>query len=245
MIPSNRKHQTFFQVNGIVAVITGGRSGLSLYATRALDANGAKAVYIIGRREETLKEGAATGPCKAKGEKPSINDFQDALWQMPAKRVSSIFELNSTATYFTGVASLFPCKLAQESQIIINSSGLTFSREPTLSFLFTMSKVGLNHLVKMLSIALATYDHHIRCNAMAPGLYPNHMSKYTGPPSQDDAFADAYATQSGKFNPSKRMGSERNFAGVFLFMASQAGSYMNGQIITPDGGSLTQIPATY
>lgn len=45
-----------FNVKGMVAVITGGGSGLGAYAARALDANGAKAVYIIGRRKEKLDE---------------------------------------------------------------------------------------------------------------------------------------------------------------------------------------------
>lgn len=49
-----------FNVNGLVAVVTGGGSGLGLYAARALDANGAKAVYIVGRREGTLREAAKT-----------------------------------------------------------------------------------------------------------------------------------------------------------------------------------------
>jgi NAD(P)-dependent dehydrogenase (short-subunit alcohol dehydrogenase family) len=49
-----------FNVNGMVALITGGGSGLGLYAARALDANGAKAVYIVGRREETLRQAVAT-----------------------------------------------------------------------------------------------------------------------------------------------------------------------------------------
>ena len=48
-----------FSVKGLVAVITGGGSGLGLYAARALEANGAT-VYIVGRREATLKEAAAT-----------------------------------------------------------------------------------------------------------------------------------------------------------------------------------------
>jgi NAD(P)-dependent dehydrogenase (short-subunit alcohol dehydrogenase family) len=64
-----------FNVNGLVAVITGGGSGLGLYAARALDANGATAVYIVGRREETLKEAAAT----AKNGKiiPLVGDVSD------------------------------------------------------------------------------------------------------------------------------------------------------------------------
>ena len=57
MVPT-QKVQDLFNVQGLVAVITGGGSGLGLYAARALDANGAKAVYIVGRREDTLKEAA-------------------------------------------------------------------------------------------------------------------------------------------------------------------------------------------
>ncbi|KAJ3549983.1 hypothetical protein NM208_g221 [Fusarium decemcellulare] len=45
-----------FNVEGIVAVITGGGSGLGLYMTRALAENGAKKVYIIGRRADVLDQ---------------------------------------------------------------------------------------------------------------------------------------------------------------------------------------------
>ncbi|KAI8661923.1 hypothetical protein NCS55_01063900 [Fusarium keratoplasticum] len=44
-----------FDVSGIVAVVTGGGSGLGLFMTRALAENGAKKVYIIGRRKEVLE----------------------------------------------------------------------------------------------------------------------------------------------------------------------------------------------
>ncbi|KAL2069980.1 hypothetical protein VTL71DRAFT_14660 [Oculimacula yallundae] len=50
-----------FGIKGLVVVITGGGSGLGLAVAKALDANGAKAVYIIGRREESLKKAAAQG----------------------------------------------------------------------------------------------------------------------------------------------------------------------------------------
>ncbi|MCJ1305796.1 hypothetical protein MMC08_008612 [Hypocenomyce scalaris] len=48
---------TLFSVKGLVAVITGGGSGIGLMMAKALDANGAK-VYIIGRRKETLEAAA-------------------------------------------------------------------------------------------------------------------------------------------------------------------------------------------
>lgn len=47
-----------FSCSGLVAVITGGGSGIGLMVARALDANGAKAVYILGRRQETLEAAA-------------------------------------------------------------------------------------------------------------------------------------------------------------------------------------------
>ncbi|KAH7247906.1 hypothetical protein B0J15DRAFT_514623 [Fusarium solani] len=47
-----------FDVSGTVAVVTGGGSGLGLFMTRALAENGAKKVYIIGRRKEVLENAA-------------------------------------------------------------------------------------------------------------------------------------------------------------------------------------------
>ncbi|KAK2757117.1 hypothetical protein FQN54_005087 [Arachnomyces sp. PD_36] len=51
-----------FSVEGMVAVITGGGSGLGLIMAQALAANGASKVYIIGRREHKLTEAASSSP---------------------------------------------------------------------------------------------------------------------------------------------------------------------------------------
>ena len=85
MAPTNTI-QDLFNVNGLVAVITGGGSGLGLYAARALDANGAKAVYIVGRREDTLNAAAKTA---VNGTiKPIVGDATDkASLQKVAERV--------------------------------------------------------------------------------------------------------------------------------------------------------------
>ncbi|KAI9037484.1 SDR family NAD(P)-dependent oxidoreductase [Aspergillus affinis] len=50
---------SLFDVKGVVAVITGGGSGLGLFMTRALAANGAKNVYILGRRKDVLDRAAS------------------------------------------------------------------------------------------------------------------------------------------------------------------------------------------
>ncbi len=49
---------SLFRVDGLVAVITGGGSGIGLMMAKALAANGAAKVYIIGRRMESLEAAA-------------------------------------------------------------------------------------------------------------------------------------------------------------------------------------------
>ena len=51
-----------FNVKGLVAVITGGGSGIGLTMTKALALNGAHKVYIIGRRKEVLEAAAKESP---------------------------------------------------------------------------------------------------------------------------------------------------------------------------------------
>ncbi|KAI1413061.1 short chain dehydrogenase [Hypoxylon sp. FL1857] len=51
-----------FRVDGIVAVVTGGGSGIGFVMAKALAGAGAKKVYVLGRRRETLDEAAASHP---------------------------------------------------------------------------------------------------------------------------------------------------------------------------------------
>ena len=51
-----------FNVNGLVAVITGGGTGLGLIMAKALALNGAAKVYIVGRRKEVLESAAKESP---------------------------------------------------------------------------------------------------------------------------------------------------------------------------------------
>jgi NAD(P)-dependent dehydrogenase (short-subunit alcohol dehydrogenase family) len=55
---SNYNISHLFNVKDLVVVITGGGRGLGLIFANALDQNGAKAVYIVGRNEETLQQAA-------------------------------------------------------------------------------------------------------------------------------------------------------------------------------------------
>ncbi|KAH8424865.1 SDR family NAD(P)-dependent oxidoreductase [Aspergillus melleus] len=59
---SSTDSSSIFRVDGIVAVVTGGGSGIGLTMSHALASNGAKKVYILGRRKEVLETAAASYP---------------------------------------------------------------------------------------------------------------------------------------------------------------------------------------
>ncbi|KAI0408823.1 hypothetical protein F4802DRAFT_298181 [Xylaria palmicola] len=71
MVSKSLDIQSLFDVTGLVAVVTGGGSGIGLMAAQALEANGA-IVYIIGRRKESLEKAAATA--KHNNIRPIVGD---------------------------------------------------------------------------------------------------------------------------------------------------------------------------
>ena len=309
MAPTNSA-KDLFSVAGMVIVITGGGSGLGLYAARAFDANGAKSVYIIGRREETLKAAAKTavngtikpivgdvsdksvltkvvdqikqeegfvnllfanagvsGPKDAsnlaaakKGDgKLTVEEYARILFDADPATFNKALNVNCTAVYYTAIAFLPLLDAAnkkrnvpQDSQILVTSSIAGYSRQVASSYAYGASKAAANHLVKMLSTNLAQNGFHIRTNLIAPGLYPSEMTttqtkdmqQYAGVPGHEGAFAGAHVMPPER-SPAERTGSEEDFAGIALFMASRAGAYLNGETTVTDGGRLASMPATY
>ena len=306
----NNKATDLFNVKGLVAVITGGGSGLGLYAARALDANGAKAVYIVGRREETLKEAAKTavngtikpivgdvtdkesltkvadqvrqeqgyinllfanagvsGPKHAAilnegredGSKPSVAEFQKSMFEPNFDDFSFATNVNNTAVFYTAIAFLDLLdagnkqrNIPQDSQIIVTSSIAGFSLQLASSFAYSSSKAAVTHLVKMLSTYFSQAGYHIRANVIAPGLYPSEMTQgttsslktYSGVDGHESAFAGAHVVPAEN-SPAERTGSEEDFAGTILYMASRAGAFLNGETLVTDGGRLSQLPSVY
>lgn len=302
-MPPNNKAQDLFNVNGLVAVITGGGSGLGLYAARALDANGAKAVYIIGRREETLKNAAKTavngtlkpivgdvtdkeslqkiaeqirqeegyinllfanagisGPNHRKTipKEPTVKDFQKAVFAPGAEDFTQTLHVNNTAVFYTTIAFLDLLdggnkkgNVPQDSQVIVTSSVAGFSRYLATSFAYSTSKAAVNHLVKMLSTYFSQNGFRIRANLIAPGLYPSEMTEGTtggmellGSVKGHDAFSGAYKAEAS-MAPAERTGSEEDFAGTILYMASKAGAFLNGETLLTDGGRISTLPSVY
>lgn len=274
-----------------------------LYAAKALDANGAKAVYIVGRREETLKKAASqavngkiiplvgdvsnkdslarlaetvrkeqgyanllfanagvSGPninnlFPQPGVKPDVKGFQEAMWKPTMEEFSAPAHVNCTAVFYTAVAFLDLLdagnkkgNLAQRSQILVTSSIAGFSRFPASGFAYSTSKAAVTHLTKMMSSYFG--DYSIRCNIIAPGLYPSEMTAGSMDKLEKNdanvhgAFEGAHKMPKER-SPEERTGSEQDFAGTVLYMCSQAGAYLNGEAMVTDGGRLGQLPSVY
>lgn len=72
----------------------------------------------------------------------------------------------------------------------------------------------------------------------------SQLDKFAGVEGHKEDFADAHAMPQDRC-PAERTGSEQDFAGTVLFMASRAGAYLNGETLVSDGGRMSQLPATY
>jgi NAD(P)-dependent dehydrogenase (short-subunit alcohol dehydrogenase family) len=196
---------------------------------------------------------------KGPSEKPTVEEFQEACWEPETDVFTNTYDINCTSVFYTAVAFLGLLdagnkkgNLAQESQVLVTSSVAGLNRLVSSGFAYHTSKAATNHLVKMLSTYFAANDFHIRANVLAPGMFPSEMTstmtagskKFEGIEGHKDAFEGAYVIPKQK-STLERTGSEQEFAGLVLFLASQAGAYMNGAVIPFDGGWLAQTPGSY
>jgi NAD(P)-dependent dehydrogenase (short-subunit alcohol dehydrogenase family) len=93
---------------------------------------------------------------------------------------------------------------------------------------YAVSKAAVIQMTKALALEWAR--HGIRVNALAPGYIETELNR--------DFFASAAGQALIKRVPQRRLGEARELDGALLLLASRAGSYMTGTVITVDGGHL-------
>jgi NAD(P)-dependent dehydrogenase (short-subunit alcohol dehydrogenase family) len=91
---------------------------------------------------------------------------------------------------------------------------------------YAASKAALIQLTKAMALELAR--HRIRVNALAPGYIETGMNR--------DFFASDAGQAMIKRVPQRRIGTPEELDGALLLLASEAGSYMTGSVVTVDGG---------
>ncbi|MDR0819659.1 MAG: SDR family oxidoreductase [Oscillospiraceae bacterium] len=113
--------------------------------------------------------------------------------------------------------------------VIINTASIGGIQGARAGASYTASKFGIVGLTK--NIAFMYAQKGIRCNAIAPGGVATEIAVGLKSPSK---FGSERASSGMGANP--RYGSADEIAGVALFLASDDSSFVNGAVITADGG---------
>ncbi len=240
------------KLNGKVAVITGGSSGMALASAKLFVDEGAY-VFITGRRQEALDEAVeligrnVTG---VQGDAANLDDLDrlfetvkrekgniDVLFAsagvggearklgaITEKDFDTIFGLNTRGTLFT-VQKALPL-FNDGGSIIMTGSIASIKGWPDYS-VYSASKAALRSFARTWLNELR--DRHIRVNVLSPGQIAT--------PIQDQMFDAETKRQFEALIPRGKMGRPEEIATVALFLASDDSSYVNGVELSVDGGT--------
>ena len=243
------------KLDGKVAVVTGGNSGIGLATAKEFSYQGAK-VAISGRDQETLnsaKKEIGNGVLVVKADTSNLNDI-DALFGavqkefgkidvlfvnagvgkfLPIESVDEkffdhIMDINFKGAYFT-IQKALPL-LNENASIILNTSINAHIGMPNSS-VYAASKAALITLARTLSAELV--GRGIRVNAVSPGPVTTPIFNKAGlAPQELKKLAQSIQDQV----PMKRFGLPEEIAKTVLFLASSDSSFLLGTEIVADGG---------
>jgi len=239
---------TAAKLNGKVAVITGGTTGIGLAAAKLFVREGAY-VFITGRRQKELDEAVkaiGSNVAGVQGDVANLADL-DRLYEAvsrkgridvlfanagvaefaPLEKITEahfdkLFTINVRGTVFT-VQKALPL-LNDGASIILTGSVAGSKGTPAFS-VYGATKAALRCFVRGWTLELK--DRHIRSNVLSPG--PTDTPAVGQQPS--DAIARIVSTI-----PMGRMGSSDEIAKAALFLASDDSSFVTGIELFIDGG---------
>jgi NAD(P)-dependent dehydrogenase (short-subunit alcohol dehydrogenase family) len=252
---------SLFDISGKTALITGGSRGIGLMIARGYVEAGAK-VYISSRKAEVCDEVAAelskVGTCVSVPADLSVDAEADRLaaeiagmepkldilvnnaganWgapiaDFPASGFDKVLALNVKAPFLLTRALLPQLEAAgtqDDPARVIMIGSIDGIQVPMLdTFSYSSSKAALHQLTRHLAKQLGA--RNITVNAVAPGPFESKMMAATL-----EAFGKEIAARS----PLGRIGRPDDMAGVAVYLASRAGSYVTGAVIPVDGGIAT------
>jgi len=256
---SNSTHSGSGKLSGRVALITGGDSGIGRAVAVAFAREGAD--VAISYLEETADAKEAGRLVRAEGGRcltmagdiadealchelvaRTISEFgrldclvNNAAEQHPQDSIADISAEQLERTFRTNIFSMFhltkaalPHLQKQQGSTIINTTSVTAYKGSPQLLDYSSTKGAIVAFTRSLSMALA--EQGIRVNAVAPGPIWTPLI-----PSTFDA------EKVGKFGqdvPMQRAGQPAEVAQSYVFLASDDSSYMSGQTLHPNGGTV-------
>ncbi len=243
------------KLEGKVAVVTGGTTGIGLGVAQGLAAGGAT-VFITGRRQEELDaavEAIGHGAVGVKGDVSRLDDL-DRLYDVVRQRAPQIhvlvanagggafqalgaitedefdktFAINVKGTLFT-VQKALPL-LADGASVILTSSTSTTRALPGFS-VYGATKAAIRNFARHWILDLK--DRRIRVNAISPG--PTKTPGLQGLVANDEQWR-AFEGQLAAQVPLGRVGDPREIGRAVVFLASADSSFVNGTELFVDGG---------
>ena len=250
------KNTTLFDLSGRTALITGGNSGIGAAIARGLGQAGAQ-VVLTARREQALQEQVALLADEGIEASYNVCDLADhstlqACASEAVARAGAIdilvnaagvnlrqpfelvdydswrlqMELHLAAPFFL-TQELAPAMKKNGWGRIINIASLQSYRAFANSAPYGAAKGGIVQLTR--AIAQEWSSHGITCNAIGPGFFPTPL---TASVFGDVSLSRHHAEQTCI----GRNGQLEDLHGVAVFLASDASSYITGQVIMVDGG---------
>src|SRR5207247_10748684 len=249
------RRQNMKRLEGKVAVVTGGNSGIGLATAQRVQEEGAR-VAILGRSRKTLDEAVKTignGVVAVQGDVAKLADL-DKLYAEVSQKLGKIDVLFVNA----GVAKFVPFAETSESvydeQFDINIKGAYFTIQKALPFLndgasiilntsvvdskgyagtsaYSATKAALRSLARTAAAELV--GRGIRVNTVAPGPIVTPIVEKSG---LSKKAIDEFAKETVAKVPMKRFGQPEEVAATVAFLASQDASYITGVEINVDGG---------